>query len=113
MDKWIPAIIGFFAGRRLAMSDPKSLLIGTCILEVVTLILAFVGNPLGGLTAVLTGFVLVPLGIRNGCGVIRCLLCGFFQFFFILGILVAPSSAGAYLFLHIACMAYPIIKALL
>lgn len=95
------------------MSDPSSLLIGTAILEVISLALAFAGNPLGGFTAFATGFVLIALGVRNGAGVIRCFICAFFQFFFILGILVAPSSAGAYLMLHLLSIAYPVAKAVL
>ena len=113
MSKWVAAIIGFFAGRRLVTSDPQSLLIGVAILEVISLILAFSGNPIGGFTSAVTGFVLVSLGIRNGAGAIRCFICGFFQFFFVLGIIVVPESAGSYFLMHLVSMAYPVIKALL
>ena len=111
--KWLSALVGFVAGRRLVSSKPQSLLIGFAVIETATLIFSFAGNPLGGFLSVVAGFVLAALGIRCGGGPVRCFICGFFQFFFVLGILVVPGSEGAYFMAHLLSIAYPLLKALL
>lgn len=112
MDKLISAIIGFFVGRRIGSSQPKSLMTAFCIAEIASLVLAIAGNPFAGVASAIAGFVLPVLGVRCGGGIVRCLICGFFQFFFILGMLVAPSSFGAYFLLHLLSIAYPLAKAI-
>lgn len=112
MDKLISAIVGFFVGKRIGSSQPKSLLIAFLIAEIASLILAIASNPFAGISSAIGGFILPVLGVRCGGGILRCLICGFFQFFFVLGMLVAPSSFGAYLLFHLISIAYPLAKAI-
>lgn len=110
MGSWIPGIIGFFLGRKVGSTEPKTLLAICITLEVLTLVFCFTGNPIGGITSFVEALLIVPLGIQYGGGVIACLICAFFQFFFVLGMLVVPGNVLSYCCAHLISLIYPVYK---